>query len=64
MQIDVEVTDSVILFSLHPYSGESDWHEASVGKEEFLAVWRQAAARIETILAMAAPEAGNPVAGS
>lgn len=53
VQVYVEVTDLAILFSLHPYSGESGWHEARVGKQEFLAVWRQAAARIEAILAEA-----------
>ena len=53
LQVYVEVTDDAILFSLHPYPGGSDWHEAHVDKEEFLVVWEQAAACIEAIFAEA-----------
>ncbi|MER5893369.1 hypothetical protein [Streptomyces sp. NPDC001876] len=45
------MTNRAILFSFRSRDENSHWHEVQVDKGEFLAVWKQAAARIEAILA-------------
>lgn len=53
MQVDAEMTNRAILFSFRSRDENAHWREAQVDKGEFLAVWRQAAARTEAILAQA-----------